>query len=139
MEKIVMITLFTLTFTGKVEMTSFEVVSKDSCASWYNHNIKSLFARILGRRCPMIDIEHIYLFDKSTMNRLLSNHGLEVEIIESLYSAYSIGYAVKMFPFPKLWKETILKFCEWTKLNNLEVRFPGGNMVSIARKSPFAN
>ena len=64
--------------------------------------------------------------------------GLEVEIIESPYNVYSIGYAVKMFPFPKLWKETILKFCEWTKLNNLEVRFPGGNMVSIASK-PFAN
>jgi len=41
-EKIVIITLFTLTFTGKVEMTSFEVVSKESCASWYYHNIKSL-------------------------------------------------------------------------------------------------
>jgi len=103
-----------------------------------NHNIKSLFARILGRRCPMIDIEHIYLFDKSTMNSLLSNHNFEVENIESLYSSYSIGYAVKMFPFPKLLKETLLKFCEWTKLSNLEVRFPGGNMVSIASK-PFAN
>ena len=40
MEKIVIITLFTLTFTGKIEMTSFEVVSKESCASWYHHNIK---------------------------------------------------------------------------------------------------
>ncbi len=42
MEKIVIITLFTLTFTGKIEMTSFEVVSKESCASWWNHNIKTL-------------------------------------------------------------------------------------------------
>jgi len=42
MEEIVMITLFTLTFMGKVETTSFEIVNKDSCASWWNHNIKPL-------------------------------------------------------------------------------------------------
>ena len=42
MEKIVIITLFTLTFTGKVEMFSFEVVNKDSCASWWNQHIKPL-------------------------------------------------------------------------------------------------
>jgi len=42
MEKIVIITLFTLTFTGKVEMLSFELPSKQSCSSWWHHNIKPL-------------------------------------------------------------------------------------------------
>jgi len=42
MEEIVMITLFTLTFMGKVETTSFEIASKQSCASWWDHNIKPL-------------------------------------------------------------------------------------------------
>jgi hypothetical protein len=28
-----------------------------------NHNLRSWFPRVLGERCPMYDIEHIYLFD----------------------------------------------------------------------------
>ena len=40
MEHIVTITLLYLTLLGKIEMTSFEIPSKESCESWYHHNVK---------------------------------------------------------------------------------------------------
>ena len=40
MENIVTITLLYLTLLGKIEMTSFEIPSKESCESWYHHNVK---------------------------------------------------------------------------------------------------
>jgi len=43
MEKIVMISLLYLTFSGEVKTTPwFEVVSKSSCATWYHWNVKIL-------------------------------------------------------------------------------------------------
>ena len=38
--KPVIITLLFLTTFGDIKMTSFEVVSGDSCESWYTHNVK---------------------------------------------------------------------------------------------------
>ena len=40
MEHIVTITLLYLTLLGNIEMTSFEIPSKESCESWYHHNVK---------------------------------------------------------------------------------------------------
>ena len=39
-EKVTIITLLYLTTLGDVQMQSFEVVSGDSCESWYHHNVK---------------------------------------------------------------------------------------------------
>ena len=40
MEKIVIITLLFLTWNGEIKKQSFEIPSKESCESWYHHNVK---------------------------------------------------------------------------------------------------
>ena len=39
-EKVTIITLLYLTTLGDIKMQSFEVVSGESCESWYHHNVK---------------------------------------------------------------------------------------------------
>ena len=39
-EKVTIITLLYLTTMGDIKQESFEIVSKESCASWYHHNVK---------------------------------------------------------------------------------------------------
>ena len=39
-EKVTIITLLYLTTLGNIQMQSFEVVSGESCESWYHHNVK---------------------------------------------------------------------------------------------------
>ena len=39
-EKVTMITLLYLTTLGDIKQESFEIVSKASCESWYNTNVK---------------------------------------------------------------------------------------------------
>ena len=39
-EKVTIITLLFLTTLGDIKMESFEVVSGDTCESWYHHNVK---------------------------------------------------------------------------------------------------
>jgi len=40
-EKVTIITLLYLTTLGDIKMQSFEVVSGESCESWYTQNVKS--------------------------------------------------------------------------------------------------
>jgi len=39
-EKVTIITLLYLTTMGDIKQQSFEVVSGDSCESWFHHNVK---------------------------------------------------------------------------------------------------
>jgi hypothetical protein len=39
-EKVTIITLLYLTTLGDIQMQSFEVVSGETCESWYHHNVK---------------------------------------------------------------------------------------------------
>jgi 2-polyprenyl-3-methyl-5-hydroxy-6-metoxy-1,4-benzoquinol methylase len=100
-----------------------------------NHNVRSWITRILREYSPMFDIEHIYLFDTSTMRKFLENHDLRVEHIQGLANSYALGYAIKMFPFPGFAKPYLTKMAEWIGLGGTRIRLPAGNMVSIARKT----
>ena len=42
MEKVVIITLLFLTWNGDIKQESFEIVSKQSCESWYEANVRVL-------------------------------------------------------------------------------------------------
>ena len=39
-EKVTIITLLFLTTLGDIKMESFEVVSGETCESWYHHNVR---------------------------------------------------------------------------------------------------
>ena len=55
MENIVTITLLYLTLLGNIEMTSFEIPSKESCESWYHHNVK-----VTERKQRKMFTNHVY-------------------------------------------------------------------------------
>jgi 2-polyprenyl-3-methyl-5-hydroxy-6-metoxy-1,4-benzoquinol methylase len=103
-----------------------------------NHNIRSWFPSVLGERCPMYDIEHIYLFDKQTVAQLLRNNGFEVVKVRNIPNSYTLSYALKMFPLPALVKRLASALCEKMGLASFGIRLPGGNMVSIGRKPDTA-
>ena len=88
------------------------LLRKDGVILLLNHNIRSWFPRIFGERCPMYDIEHIYLFDKRTVARLLENNGFDMVKVRNIPNSYTLSYAVKMFPLPNVLKLGIMSLCE---------------------------
>lgn len=115
-----------------------KLLRKDGLLLLLNHNIRSWFPRVLGERCPMYDIEHIYLFDKRTVVRLMQNNGYEPVAVRNTPNSYALSYAVKMFPLPGVLKRLLLALCEKTGLASWRLRLPAGNMVSVGRKREVA-
>jgi 2-polyprenyl-3-methyl-5-hydroxy-6-metoxy-1,4-benzoquinol methylase len=99
-----------------------------------NHNIRSWFPRLLGERCPMYDIEHIYLFDKQTVSQLLRKNGFEIITVHNTPNSYTLSYAAKMFPLPRLLKRSLGWLLTRTGLGNYRLRLPAGNMATVGRK-----
>lgn len=109
-------------------------LAKDGIFLAINHDIRSPITRLLGERSPMYDIEHIYLFDRSTIRKLFVNCGFDVLECRTLYNSYTFDYALKMFPFPPQLKKTAAMLLKIFGLSRRGMRVAGGNMVTIGRK-----
>ena len=99
-----------------------------------NHNIRSWLPRLLGRRCPMYDIEHIYLWDPATMARVLDKTGFDLIRVKNVATSYSLTHVLRMFPLPWPIKRPILDVLEHHDVGNFRVRASAGNMLTVGRK-----
>ncbi len=100
------------------------------------HNTEALQARILGEKSPIIDVEHIYLFNPKTLARLMEKSGLKVVEQGALKNSYPIQYWISMFPLPKGLRKVLAKFVQKTGLGKLAMPIYAGNMYIVAQK-PF--
>jgi SAM-dependent methyltransferase len=99
-----------------------------------NHDIRAAITRLLGEKSPMYDVEHIFLFDRTTMTRLLANAGFSVVACRTLYNSYTMDYAIKMFPLPTALKRGVGRMISALGMASISFRVPGGNMVTVARR-----
>lgn len=96
------------------------------------HNSKALQARVFGEKSPIIDVEHIYLFNKENLPELCKKAGFKVVSVFDIKSGYPFSYWLRMAPLPlkKLW----VGLFKATGLYNKIMRFPAGNMGIILEK-----
>jgi hypothetical protein len=101
----------------------------------FNHNVRSLSARVLGERSPIIDIEHCYLYSPKTMKRLMQKHGFEVVEFGSATNTLSLRHFLRLLPSPPSLKRGFLNAAEGTRIGRLPLRLPLGNLYAIGRRT----
>jgi len=101
------------------------------------HDIKSLSARVLGEKSPIIDIEHMYFYSKKTIKEVFVKAGFNPLKIYSPRNMVSFKYLIWLLPIPKKIKLKLLnskgRFADF--LLNQRVRIRLGNLCIIARKA----
>lgn len=98
------------------------------------HDTEGLSVKIFGEKSPIFDIEHIYLFHKSSIKGLFEKHGFSSEVVANLVNTYPLEYWFRMSGLPKTLKvigNHILKFLRLSKVN---LSLAGGNIYYIAKK-----
>ncbi len=98
------------------------------------HNRCSLSAKVLGRKSPIFDVEHLQLFSKSSMRRLLSEAGFVRLRVRALVNRYPLRYWTRLFPLPSGAKASAIRFLDAIKLGRVPVAIPAGNIVAIGFK-----
>ncbi len=99
-----------------------------------NHNIEAVFARLLQDRCPIIDIEHTYLYSPSTLSCLLKAHGFEIRALGSVRNRYTLHYLARLVPLPSTLKRPIVAFLGRCPVGQVRLSVPLGNLYVIAQK-----
>jgi SAM-dependent methyltransferase len=96
------------------------------------HNADGRLNRLLGRRSPIIDIEHLQLFTPTNMTFLLEQAKFSGVTVESFQNVYPLRYWLRLAPLPM--KQGILALADATKIGNLSVPANVGNILTTAWK-----
>ena len=69
------------------------------------HNRLSLVNRLMGRRSPIFDIEHLQMFSVEGLEKILQSTNLKVIVSKQILNSYPLGYWLRLFPMPKIMKD----------------------------------
>ncbi len=96
------------------------------------HNSNALQARLFGEKSPIIDVEHIYLFNKENIKLLGEKAGFKVVEVFDIVSRYPFSYWLRMAPLPlkKMW----IGLFKATGMYNKIMPMKAGNMGIILEK-----
>jgi SAM-dependent methyltransferase len=101
------------------------------------HDYHSLVNRLLGKKSPIIDIEHMQLFSDRSIRVLLERAGLAEVSARPFFNTYSIRYWTRLAPLPAGLKGLAEKTFEATGLERLKLSVNVGNtMAASFRNAP---
>jgi SAM-dependent methyltransferase len=112
----------------------WDVLAPGGVMLWICHDIGSPLARLLGERCPMIDIEHVVLYDKRTMAKLFAKNGFDIVRVFGVRNTYPLAYWAHLAPLPKPLKRLAGTLLRLTGMGHWKLAANFGNMGIIAQK-----
>jgi SAM-dependent methyltransferase len=100
--------------------------------AFVTHDYTGWLNRTLGRRSPIIDIEHLQLFCPASLTRLLTRSGFAVQRIAPIVNRYPLRYWLRLAPLPA--KAASLRLLERLGLGGVRLGVNVGNLMSVGRK-----
>jgi SAM-dependent methyltransferase len=111
-----------------------ERLSESGQAAIAVHNRMAWINRLLGRRSPVIDLEHVQLFCPSSVEALFKKAGFETVRMRSYWNSYPLKYWVRLLPLGRSVRRAVLKALSFFGAGNIPVMFPTGNIFAVGRK-----
>ncbi len=118
----------------EVLRVTHDILKPGGLAYFITHNVEGLQAKLLGEKSPIIDVEHIYLFNKATLKRLLEKTGFEVLEVSNVKNSYPVDYWLKMFPLPQGVKNICRNVVAGVGLGSMPLPLKAGNIFIVGRR-----
>ncbi len=98
------------------------------------HDVSSYSAKLLGERSPIIDIEHIYLYDSKTLRKLFLNNHYHIKDLFSVKSIHSLSYWLYLIPISPRIKQAVIRVLGSLGIGQIPIGVYAGNLGIIAQK-----
>jgi SAM-dependent methyltransferase len=98
------------------------------------HDRRSIINRILGKRSPIIDIEHLQLFSHQSLVSLLDRAGFQSTVLRPFANRYRLGYWLKLVPLPPKLRNLIVTIVKKTGIGAVRLSLNVGNVVAVGTK-----
>ncbi len=113
---------------------AYKILRDKGALAFVVHDHNSLVNRILGKKSPIIDIEHMQLFSKKSIYKLLEVSGFEDITVKSFNNRYALKYWIRLLPIPDLIKKILIKTLRIINLDQLKISINVGNLVAYGSK-----
>ena len=97
------------------------------------HDRLSLLNRLLGRKSPIFDIEHLQMFSGHGLESLIRSAGLEIIYSKQIINRYPLGYWLRLIPLPQSLKKLIERNRR-SRILSFPISLMVGNRIVVAKK-----
>ena len=98
------------------------------------HDWRAWNNRVLGRRSPIIDIEHLQLFSKASVRELYRRSGFVDIECRSFWNRYRVDYWNRLLPTPSFLKRGLAIALRRTGVGHVRVPMNVGNLMVVGHK-----
>ena len=120
---------------NKTLAKSYLSLKKGGIIAIVTHNSGNILHKILGKKSPIIDIEHLQLFSKKSIKFALKNNGFTNIKIIDIKNSYHLNYWINLLPISKVVKNIFQIFLKkYFKILNIKLSFNVGNILIIGKK-----
>ena len=103
------------------------------------HNYRSAVNRTLGRRSPIIDIEHMQLFPDKSIRYLFQTTGFESVTVNAFTNTSALSYWMRLSPIPSRSTKMAMRFTKWLVDDRWKLSFNVGNTMAVGVKPARSN
>jgi SAM-dependent methyltransferase len=114
--------------------SAFRLLQPGGVLALVTHDYTSLVNRLMGRRSPIIDIEHMQLFCPESLRHLVSECGFEDVSIRQIRNRYPLRYWARLAPLPRALKGAAKGVLAGTGLGRRTLAINVGNVLTFARR-----
>jgi SAM-dependent methyltransferase len=118
-----------------VAQAAFRLLRPGGAFVTITHDRRNWLNKILGRRSPIIDIEHMQLFSPASICYLFGKVGYRNVVTNDFSNRYSLRYWLRLCPFPSFVKNVSLSLLLKLGIANRRLTFNVGNSITIGFKA----
>jgi len=118
----------------EITLAAHKLLRKGGAFVTVTHDYEGLLNRLLGKRSPIIDIEHMQLFSKQSIKQLFSNGGFHSIQSNSFQNRYAVSYWLRLLPLSNSIKDTFNKFLALLGLSRIKLAANVGNTFTVGFK-----
>ena len=98
------------------------------------HNRRAISARLLGRKSPIFDIEHLQLFSPQSARYLLEQSGYCDVRVMTIVNRYPLRYWLRLLPLPQEMKRSLIATLDRIGVGGWSLAVPVGNIAVVGFK-----
>lgn len=121
----------------KMTREVWELLKPGGAAFFICHNRRALSARLLGRKSPIFDIEHLQLFSPRSARYLLEQTGFTNVGVMAIVNRYPLRYWLRLLPLPEDAKRSLIATLDRMGVGGWSLSVPVGNIAVVGYK-PYA-
>jgi SAM-dependent methyltransferase len=119
---------------AEIASSAFRLLRPGGAFVTVTHDYRSFVNRVLGRRSPIIDIEHMQIFCADALHAMFDKAGYQQINVRAFVNFYMLNYWLRLAPLPLGVKAVLTRALSFSGLGRKKIGINVGNSVAVGFK-----